>query len=77
MAFEDRCPHQGASFKSGECQQDVVVCPIHRHAFRLNDGRGLNSPGQNLELLEVEQRANGVFVGTEYTTIALFGKALW
>jgi len=76
-AFEDRCPHQGVSFKGGECNGDAVICPFHKYAFRLNDGMGLSSPGQNLEMLEVEKQEDGIYVGTVYTTFSLFGIDLW
>lgn len=76
-AFENRCPHQGAKFNGGACKDSVVICPVHRYAFRLDDGLGLNSPGQNLEMLVAERRIDGIYVGVEYTTISLFGLDLW
>lgn len=77
VAFVDSCPHQGASFSGGHCVNGNIVCPFHKYSFRLNDGSGLNTPGQNLELLKVEQRETAIYVGTRYTSLSLFGIDLW
>lgn len=76
-AFENKCPHQGFGFQGGTCVEGMVICPIHRFRFRLEDGRGLDSPGQNLELLTTDERPDGIYIGREYLTVRLFGYDLW
>ena len=39
-----RCPHAGADLSHGWCKQGKLVCPVHRHQFDLETGRG--DPGQ-------------------------------
>jgi phenylpropionate dioxygenase-like ring-hydroxylating dioxygenase large terminal subunit len=33
LAWEDRCPHRGASFAQGWIKEDTLVCPYHGFAF--------------------------------------------
>ena len=33
MAWEDRCPHRGASFAQGWVKEDTLVCPYHGFSF--------------------------------------------
>lgn len=33
QAWEDRCPHRGASFAQGWVKEDTLVCPYHGFAF--------------------------------------------
>lgn len=39
-SFKDKCPHVGASFFRGSCEDGKVVCPVHHFGFDLNTGRG-------------------------------------
>ncbi|SJN42444.1 hypothetical protein FM107_11610 [Sphingobacterium sp. JB170] len=39
-----RCPHAGADLSQGWCDRGKLVCPVHRHHFDLESGRG--DPGQ-------------------------------
>jgi nitrite reductase/ring-hydroxylating ferredoxin subunit len=40
FAFKDKCPHSGASFLRGTCEEGKIVCPLHRYGFDLKTGRG-------------------------------------
>ncbi len=61
-AMDDRCPHAGARFGAGGwCEQGQLICPVHRHKFDVQTGRG--SMGDYVETYLVEKREEGVFVG--------------
>jgi len=38
VAFQDYCPHRGASFNNVKVIDDEVSCPYHGFQFDLNDG---------------------------------------
>ncbi len=37
-ALRATCPHRGGPLADGLLDQDVVMCPLHNHQFRLADG---------------------------------------
>ena len=37
-ALDNACPHMGDSLALGDVEEDKVVCPRHRWAYRLGDG---------------------------------------
>ncbi|MBD2682173.1 MULTISPECIES: aromatic ring-hydroxylating dioxygenase subunit alpha [Nostoc] len=43
LAWEDRCPHRGASFAQGWIKDDNLVCPYHGFAFN-NSGNCVHVP---------------------------------
>lgn len=76
-AMIDRCPHQGKSFEGGWCEDGYVVCPWHRFAFDPATGRSRTGSTVNVEVFEVRDDAQGLFIGIPGTTIRLFGVDLW
>lgn len=74
FAVDDKCPHQGASLSKGNCnlQNNSIVCPWHKYAFSLENGRYLGANGDAVKTFPVEIRDNGLFVGVETTKFALF-----
>ncbi|MCB1615141.1 MAG: Rieske (2Fe-2S) protein [Pseudomonadales bacterium] len=41
--IENRCPHQGAPLEKGLVKNGTIVCPYHRLAFSLYDGKHINN----------------------------------
>ncbi|MBI4818766.1 MAG: Rieske (2Fe-2S) protein [Deltaproteobacteria bacterium] len=39
--LDDTCPHRGGSLGQGSFEAGVIVCPLHRWAFRVDTGRGV------------------------------------
>ncbi len=76
-AFLDRCPHQGSSFIGGWCEDGDLICPVHRMGFNLATGRSRSGGADNAEVFPVEERADGVYIGFQYTTLKIFGVELW
>ena len=66
-AFDDRCPHAHGRFGAGGwCDEFVMVCPVHRHHFNLENGRG--HMGDYVEKHHAEQREDGVYIGIEVSS---------
>lgn len=64
FAVRDKCPHQGYAFSKGAClEEGKIVCPLHKYAFDLKNGRGA---GMYLEIFPIEFREDGVYLGMEY-----------
>lgn len=66
VAFQDYCPHRGASFNNVKVIDDKVSCPYHGFQFDLNDGnlkKGLGVvPGcVKLEMIECIERSGLVW----------------
>ena len=66
FAFQENCPHNGASLTQGFCTaKNEVVCPLHRYSFDLKTGKGTSGGAFALKLYPVEIRADGVYVGVK------------
>jgi nitrite reductase/ring-hydroxylating ferredoxin subunit len=63
-AFNDRCPHNGASLSKGMCSsQNEVVCPLHRYSFDLETGKATSGGAFALRTYPIDVREDGVYVG--------------
>lgn len=72
-AFENRCPHQLMELSKGICSEDKkVICPWHRFAFSLEDGKG--GGGLYMEIFPIKEEENQLFIGFKKMTFKLFGK---
>ena len=49
-SFSRKCPHAGASFVSGWCEGDELVCSFHRHRFNLETGKGCEGQGNFIRI---------------------------
>jgi nitrite reductase/ring-hydroxylating ferredoxin subunit len=65
-AFSSRCPHMQYSMEGGLCKDNLVVCPIHRYAFNIDDGRG---EGLCLRIYNTEIRNGKFHVAIPYQTL--------
>jgi nitrite reductase/ring-hydroxylating ferredoxin subunit len=71
FALEDRCPHAGARFgMGGYCEDNLLVCPVHRYKFNVKTGRGLQ--GDFVNTFNTETREDGVYVALEKKWWQLF-----
>jgi len=63
-AFAQKCPHASGRMASGYINpQGQVVCPLHRYAFDMKNGRNTTGEGYFLRTYPVEQRPEGIFIG--------------
>jgi len=72
FAFAHKCPHASGIMAEGFINAlGNVVCPLHRYAFNIQNGRNTSGEGYYLKTYQVEEREDGVFIGMEKT--GLFG----
>jgi 3-phenylpropionate/trans-cinnamate dioxygenase ferredoxin subunit len=63
-AFAQKCPHASGRMAAGYINpKGQVVCPLHRYAFDLVNGRNTTGEGYFLKTYPVEQRPEGIFIG--------------
>jgi nitrite reductase/ring-hydroxylating ferredoxin subunit len=71
LAFEQACPHAGASLADGALHAGTVICPHHNARFRLRDGKVLaGSARRPLRCFEVEEVGAEVVVRPRSASVA-------
>ena len=64
FAFAQKCPHASGRMSAGYINPlGQVVCPLHRYAFDMKNGRNTSGEGYFLKTYPVEQRPDGIFIG--------------
>lgn len=69
FATSSKCPHAGADLSDGWCENGQLVCPYHRHAFDLKNGRGVIGQGNFITIYPLEKRGAEWFIGIKLTFI--------
>ena len=54
IAMDRWCPHQQADLAEGRIVGNALKCPLHGFMFSLVHGRGLNCPGFDVRMHDVE-----------------------
>ncbi len=62
-AFTSKCPHAGADLATAWCEKGYLVCPIHRHAYNLKNGRGAIGQGDYLTKYLVKNQEDHLLIG--------------
>jgi 3-phenylpropionate/trans-cinnamate dioxygenase ferredoxin subunit len=64
FAFAQKCPHASGRMAQGYINPlGQVVCPLHRYAFDMKNGRNTTGEGYFLKTYPVELRSEGIFIG--------------
>ena len=64
FAFAQKCPHASGRMAQGYINPlGQVVCPLHRYAFDMKNGRNTTGEGYFLKTYPVELRPSGLFIG--------------
>ena len=64
FAFASKCPHASGKMACGYINPlGQVVCPLHRYAFDMKNGRNTTGEGYFLKTYPVELRPEGIFIG--------------
>lgn len=58
-----RCPHAGADLSGGWCEGGRLICPYHRHAFDLQNGRGDPGQGNYITIYPLKQENGQWYIG--------------
>ncbi|POY37437.1 (2Fe-2S)-binding protein [Solitalea longa] len=61
-AVQNSCPHAGGNLSHGWMEENMLICPIHRHKYNLLTGRGAEQQGDCLKTYELKQTDEGVFI---------------
>lgn len=64
-ATASHCPHAGGALINGRCKDHYLICPVHRRAYHLENGRGAGDQGDYLQVYPTEIRADGLYIGME------------
>lgn len=62
-ATSARCPHAGADLSGGWCENGRLICPYHRHAFDLENGKGDPGQGNYITTYPIRQQDGQSFIG--------------
>jgi nitrite reductase/ring-hydroxylating ferredoxin subunit len=64
FAFASKCPHASGRMAAGYINPlGQVVCPLHRYAFDMKNGRNTSGEGYFLKTFPIEMRPEGIFIG--------------
>jgi 3-phenylpropionate/trans-cinnamate dioxygenase ferredoxin subunit len=64
FAFAQKCPHASGRMAQGYINPlGQVVCPLHRYAFDMKNGRNTTGEGYFLKTYPLELRPSGLFIG--------------
>ena len=71
--FAHKCPHASGIMAEGYINAlGNVICPLHRYAFNIKNGRNTTGEGYYLKTYLVENRAEGIYVGIEKSSFFYF-----
>jgi nitrite reductase/ring-hydroxylating ferredoxin subunit len=72
-AFDDKCPHQGASLSNGECTGNgEIICSWHKYAYDIKSGKSKNQGGGFMNTYQIEKRDDGFYLGIEKIQFGLW-----
>lgn len=54
IAMDRWCPHQNGDMAEGRIVGKALKCPLHGFMFSFDGGRGLNCPGFNVRVHDVQ-----------------------
>jgi 3-phenylpropionate/trans-cinnamate dioxygenase ferredoxin subunit len=61
--LQNSCPHAGAILSSGWCEKGLLICPVHRYGYNLENGRGAQGQGDYIEVYPLKQEPDGLYAG--------------
>ena len=64
-ALQNACPHQGGPLGEGSIEDGWLRCPWHGWDYHPCTGKSPGGFGDGLQTYEVEERADGVYIGIE------------
>lgn len=73
-AFQNKCPHAGGSLSEGWIENDLIVCPVHRHKFNVKTGRENAEHGNCIKIYPIKKVDGDLYVGLSGS---IFNPANW
>ncbi len=72
---QNSCPHAGGLLSTGWCENSQLICPIHRYAYNLENGRGAEGQGDYIHIYPLREEADGLYAGFRQSLFGrLFGR---
>jgi len=63
FAFAQKCPHASGIMADGFIDAaGMVVCPLHRYRFSVQNGRNTSGEGYYLKTYPIQMREDGLYV---------------
>jgi nitrite reductase/ring-hydroxylating ferredoxin subunit len=62
FAFNDRCPHQGATLSPGKLRRGAIICPLHGARFKVDTGECIGEAYLPLRVFAVRVEDGAVLV---------------
>lgn len=69
---QNSCPHAGGILSGGWCEKEMLICPIHRYAYSLENGRGAEGQGDYIDIYPLEARPDGLYAGFQESLFSRF-----
>jgi len=63
-AWDNRCPHRGASLADGNITENVIQCKFHLWKFDVNKACAVANPDIKVKSYSVEMRGDGIYLGS-------------
>lgn len=70
--IQNSCPHAGGILSGGWCERGMIICPIHRYAYDLENGRGAKGQGDYIDIYPVREDADGCYAGMKQNLFSRF-----
>lgn len=72
--IQNTCPHAGGILSGGWCSSGSIICPIHRYAYNLENGRGAEGQGDYIDVYPLRLEDDGLYAGFHQS---LFSRFFW
>jgi len=71
--IQNSCPHAGGILSGGWCDQGMIICPIHRYSYSLENGRGAAGQGDYIDIFPLrEDKDGGLYAGFKQSLFRRF-----
>jgi nitrite reductase/ring-hydroxylating ferredoxin subunit len=70
--FQNNCPHAGAILSGGWCEHGLLICPVHRYGYSLENGRGAQGQGDYIEVYPVRVDGGDIYAGMKQGLFSRF-----
>ncbi|MCO4291543.1 Rieske 2Fe-2S domain-containing protein [Solitalea sp. MAHUQ-68] len=68
-AFDHKCPHAGGHLSQGWLEENMLICPVHRHKYDLRTGRGAGMQGDCVRTYEIKQINEDIMIKLKLSTL--------
>lgn len=66
------CPHAGGQLSGGWCKDGMLICPLHRYGYNLENGRGAEGQGDYIDIYPLKVDNDGLYGGIKESLFKRF-----